>query len=205
MGVPDDDRHRLLGRARARPSGRRYHLALLARQPLELLFMDDASPLWHGLLAARVGAELTVLVAHLAWHDEDERLAEAGRILARFGPERIAAGEALLLGDLNALSRVDPYPPVLGGALAAKGIDKFGLPPRFEVTDRLAAAGWRDCFEARRAGAPWASASREGLPLRTDYVLASPSLRSRCVEASALERPGSDHLPVAASFGDARL
>ncbi len=211
MDVPDEARHVVLGRARPRGSGHRYHVAGFSRFPIEAARDHVEAPeVGHALLELEVaagGTRLKVLGTHFDAHDEDRRLVEARYLLDRFGEGELASRPCLLLGDLNSLSRRDPYPEDLADLLRRAGTTKYGDPPRFEVMAALEGAGFVDCLRAGSAPpAAWVTAPRDRggvhIDYRTDYVLASPSLvpRLRSVEVVALTEQESDHFPVVARF-----
>lgn len=216
LGIPSDSAHAVLGVARPRGSGRRFHVALFSRRPI-LSSRVHADPcfLGHALIEARVDegqeAPLTVFGAHLDSHGESLRFVEARYLRAQINPEAFSAQPFLLMGDLNALSPHDPYPANLGALLLRARVDKYHHPPRFEVMEELLAFGWADLLRDRAAGA-WITAPRDrggvSIDYRTDYILASPALAqrsARCevIEVSADPRAGgpSDHRPVVAEFG----
>jgi exodeoxyribonuclease-3 len=184
IGAPADDDHVLLGRANPRPSGLRYDVCVLSRTPFG---ERRVHPLTHCAVEVTVGP-LRLVGAHLASRDEDTRLAELAALM-RPG--------AVIAGDLNALSRHDPYPADLDARLRAAGIDKYGHPPRFDVTDRLFAAGWVDALRGRPR---WVTAVRNGLGTRTDYVLV-PGEGVEVVDADVLDvGAASDHHAVVADL-----
>lgn len=206
--------HTRLALARPRPSGARYHLALLSRWPVRRWDVcADPSEHAHALLDATVdapGGPLRVLGAHFDGHGEALRLREATRVIARLSLAASPGARAVLAGDLNALSRHDPWPPDLDARLRSAGVTKYGSPPAFDTMDALLAAGWVDTLAGRAPGGPWATAVR-GPPgarveTRTDFVLASPALAAACVEARIVDvGASSDHHGVLACFhvGDA--
>ena len=89
----------------------------------------------------------------------------------------------VLAGDLNSLSRADPYPVDLADRVRRAGVDKYGHPPRFDVIDDLEAFGWVDTLRHRPASPDWVTARRERegrghrLPhgLRLRLALAGPA------------------------------
>ena len=205
LGLPDDPRHAALGLARPRGSGKRYHLAVLSRRPLDSL-RSHADPhfIGHALVEARIG-DLQVFAAHFDSHHENLRFVEARFLRSLLDPARFAAAPFLLAGDLNALSRRDPYPADLAARLAAAGTDKYGLPPRFEVVDEIEAMGWIDLLHAQGPPPRWITARRERggvrIDYRTDYLFASPSLAARRTSMEILDvRGASDHDAVVADF-----
>jgi exodeoxyribonuclease III len=200
-----DVEHVFLAHARPRGSGSRYHVALLSRAPITRRAVhNDPQRLGHciGEIDVSVGGQtVTVLGTHFDSHNEDLRLAEAAYV----GERPVLDRPALLAGDLNALRRGDPYPADLAERVSAAGIDKYGHPPRFDTMDALEAQGWIDTLVARTDPAAWPTArrGREGasVDFRTDYVLASPSLRARLVGAQVVAAEGaSDHDAVLARF-----
>lgn len=208
LDLPAAPPHAHLGRGRPRGSGACYHVAVYSRLPLRRV-VDHADPahLGHVVVEAHLeawGRPLVLLGTHFDAHDEDLRLVEARYV---GGLVRAAApGLALLVGDLNSLSRKDPYPPDLEDLLRRAEVTKYGLPPRFDVMDELLAQGWVDALRLRPADARWVTAPRERrgvrFDARTDYVLTSPDLAARLVAAEVVPCAGvSDHEPVLATFG----
>ena len=207
LGVPDGPRHALLGEARPRGSGKQYHVAVVSRQPIQSVRLhNDPAFIGHCLAEVEFG-RLTLFAAHFDAHHENLRFVEARYLRSRIDPDRFAAGRVLLAGDLNSLSRRDPYPPDLAALLAAAGTDKYGHPPRFEVIEELEAAGWIDLLHARGAPPQWITARRDRggvhVDYRTDYLFGSPLLAAALTSISIL--PGddaSDHDAVVATFAD---
>ncbi|MBB2908859.1 exodeoxyribonuclease-3 [Streptosporangium becharense] len=208
LGVPADDDHLIMGLANRRGSGKRYNVCLVSRP--RILSRRVHTPPWmaHCLVEAEVatagdGPPLLVLGTHLVWKDEGARLTEVDEILRVVPPETLAERDCVLLGDLNALSRDDPYPADLGDRLIAAGIGKFGSPPRLDVMDRLHEAGWADALRAAPRSPHWATTPRERngvrVDTRTDYVLLSPPLAARLAWADVVDvGTVSDHQPVVA-------
>ena len=210
IGVPADDRHTLLGSANARPSGRRYHLGLVSRMPIAAGRGHAPDCVHHCIIEARLDGDrglgpLVILGAHLHANDEDSRLGEVEELLRIAPPEAVRAGAYVLCGDLNSLTRQDPYPPELDEQLARAGMHKYGHPPRFEVMDRLLAAGWIDALHERPRSERWVTARRQRgvgtVDTRTDYVLISPPLMPRLVVADVIDvGQASDHQGVVAEL-----
>jgi exodeoxyribonuclease III len=212
IGVPADERHMVLGAANRRPSGRRHHVALLSRAPIAHSRVHAPNEVAHCMVEATLhdgtdGAPFAVIGAHLHANDEDSRLLEVEALLDIAPADAVRSGAWILCGDLNSLSRHDPYPDDLDQQLARAGIHKYGHPPRFEVMDRLFAAGWIDALRERPRCERWVTARRARgdagavVDTRTDYVLLSPALAPRLVAADVVDVNGaSDHHAVVAEL-----
>lgn len=210
IGAPADGRHTVLGGANRRPSGRRFHVAVVSRLPIARSAVHTPDQVAHCLVEAQLdtgGEPLAVIGAHLHADDEESRLAEVDALLAIVPPEELAAGNWVLAGDLNSISRHDPYPADLDAHLVRAGVHKYGHPPRFDVMDRLFAAGWVDALRERPNGPRWVTARRaRGEPgaivdTRSDYVLLSSPLARRLVAADVVDAGGaSDHHAVVAEL-----
>jgi exodeoxyribonuclease III len=214
IGAPAGPAHAVLGHARPRGSGRRFHVAIASRFPLSSVTTHaDPARVGHCILEAHIeapGGRVVVLGTHFDAHGEDERVRDA-RTLCDLAPRRRVLEERVLVaGDLNALTRRDPYPADLEALLRAAGTTKYGLPPRFDTMEILDRQGFvdllhRDRSAPRRSGAPWVTAVRSKggvrIEYRTDYLLASPALALGALETSVLDSDGaSDHEPVIARF-----
>ncbi|HEU4404982.1 MAG TPA: endonuclease/exonuclease/phosphatase family protein [Polyangiaceae bacterium] len=206
LGLPEGERHAVLGPARPRGSGRRFHVALFSRVPIaSWRAHNDPNVIGHCLVEARLASGLVAFGAHFDAHGESPRFVEARYLRSRLDPAAFARAPHLLAGDLNSLSRRDPYPADLAERVRAAGTDKYGHPPRFEVIDELEAQGWVDALYHRGAPAAWVTARRDrggvAIDYRTDYVFASPPLAARLVEAAVAPAEGaSDHDAVVAAF-----
>lgn len=206
LGAPAGERHAVLGSANPRPSGRRNHVGVVSRAPLVKARVHAPEALAHCLVEVELslaGEPLLVLGTHLNAGSEDRRLTEARWLLSLVPPARFAAGLWALAGDLNALSRRDPYPADLDARLAAAGIEKYGSPPRFDTMDTLEAFGWADALRLRPRSPRWATALRgragAQVETRTDYVLLSPPLAARLALADIIDvGAASDHHAVIA-------
>lgn len=205
LGLADDPRHALLGTARPRGSGKRYHVAVLSRAPIGRVVLHH-DPAFIGHCIAEVDlAGLTLFAAHFDSHHENLRFVEARYLRSKIDPAAFAAGRFLLAGDLNSLSRRDAYPADLPQRVAAAGTDKFGHPPRFDVVDELEAAGWIDLLHARGTPRDWVTARRDRggvhIDYRTDYLFGSPAMASSLESISVLNAgDASDHDAVIATF-----
>lgn len=205
LNIPDDPRHAVLGRARARGSGKCYHVAVLSRTPIDRVRVhNDPHYLGHCIVEAQIG-DLTLFGAHFDSHHENLRFVEARYLRAQLDPARFAAGKFLLAGDLNSLSPRDPYPEDLAARVKAAETDKFGHPPRFDVIPELESAGWIDLLHHRGAPAGWVTARRDRggvrIDYRTDYLFASPRMAETLSSIAILAAgDASDHDAVLASF-----
>ncbi len=210
VGVPADGQHTILGVANARPSGRRYHVCVVSRTPFVRQHVHAPPELAHCIVEAELplpGSDelLLLLATHLVSSDEDSRLIEVDQLVTLISPERLAARPCMLVGDLNALDRDDPYPADLDRLLAAAGVDKYGHPPRFEVMDRLRAAGWNDALRTRPRSDRWVTARRDRggvvVNTRTDYILVSAPLAARLTGADVIDvGSASDHHALVAEI-----
>jgi exodeoxyribonuclease III len=211
IGVPVDPHHVVLGAANRRPSGRRHHVAVLSRASIAHARVHAPNEVAHCLVEAEVDADglrFAVIGAHLHANDEDSRLVEVEALLDIAPADSVRSGAWILCGDLNSLSRHDPYPDDLDHQLARAGVHKYGHPPRFEVMDRLFAAGWIDALRERPRCERWVTARRArgdagaAVDTRTDYILLSPALAPRLVAADVIDVNGaSDHHAVVAELG----
>ncbi len=210
LGLPADPAHIHLGQARARPSGRRYHVAVASRLPIRRA-QDHADPKFIGHCITELEIDLgpagtaTVFGAHFDAHEEDLRLTEARYLNSRLDFALFQNRPFMLLGDLNSLSRRDPYPPDLADRVRAAGLNKYGHPPRFEVIGELEAAGWIDTLSARASEEQWVTAERNyggaSFDFRTDYIFVSPWLAKRLLDTRIVDTTGiSDHHAVVSTF-----
>jgi exodeoxyribonuclease-3 len=210
LGLPATPEHTRLGLARPRGTGRRFHVALVSRLQIGTVATHaDPAQVGHCILKAQVaapGSSVLVLATHFDAKGEDQRLRDAHTLCGLVAPDRLQRERVLLAGDLNALSRRDPYPPDLDHLLRAAGSDKYGHPPRFEVMELLERQGYIDLLHHRSAPATWVTAQRERggvqIDFRTDYLLASPLLARELTETRVLDGgKASDHEPVIARVG----
>lgn len=213
LGLPATPEHAHLGQSRPRGSGSRYHVAVYSRAPFTRV-VDHADPsfLGHCIVEAWIELEAggrvepwVVFGTHFDAHHENLRFVEARYLRRLLAEVDLARTNALLLGDINSLSRHDPYPPDLADRVRRAGVEKYGDPPRFDVLDELEAQGWVDALRRAPASPRWVTAPREHrgvkIDYRTDYVMTSPRLVERLVSAEVLDGDGaSDHEPVIATF-----
>ena len=212
LELPADEGHVRLGSARPRGSGMRYHVAVASRAPLRSVRVhNDARFLGHCLLQCELdvaGGPLTLFGTHFDSHHENLRFVEARYLRSLLDATAFHEGAFLLLGDLNSLSRKDPYPVDLADRVRRAGVDKYGHPPRFDVIDELEGFGWVDALRHRPASSRWVTAPRERggerIDYRTDYILASPRMAERLLCADGVDvGQASDHHALVATFRDA--
>lgn len=208
MDVPQDDAHLVLGQSRSRPSGRCYHVAVVSRPGLRSVSVhNDRHFLGHCIVQCEldVNGPVTLFGTHFDAHHEKLRYVEARYLRSLLDAAAFREGQYVLAGDLNSLSRKDPYPVDLEDRLRKAGTDKYGHPPRFDVIDDVEDYGWVDTLRERPASSKWVTARRNRggvtIDYRTDYVFASPRMAERLVSAEVLDvGDTSDHNPLVATF-----
>lgn len=190
----------MLGRSGREHNGRRFNVAVFSRLDVRAFHVhNDPRFIERAVVECRLES-VTVLGSHFTASDEPARFVEM-HWLTRAAAADAIERPTLLTGDLNSLSRRDPYGD-LGDALVRAKVDKYGHPPRFDVTDALEQQGWVDTLYAHGAPASWISAPREDdgirYDTRLDYAFASPSLAPRvaAVELHVLQHGESDHYPL---------
>jgi exodeoxyribonuclease-3 len=211
LHLPATEAHLRLGTARPRGSGRRYHVGIASRRPLRTLQVhNDPSQVGHCLVQCELESDgpLTVFGTHYDAHAEEPRLREAKFLNGLLSPTTFREGLYLLAGDLNSLSRRDPYPANLAAQVRAAGTDKYGHPPSFSVIDELETFGWVDTLYHRQSTPSWVTAQRERggvvIDYRTDYIFASPRMASRLLHSRVVDvGTASDHHAVVALFDEA--
>ena len=151
-----------------------------------------------------------MFAAHFDSHHENLRFVEARYLRSLVAASAFRDAKYVLAGDLNSLSRRDPYAPDLDHKIRISGTAKFGQPPRFEVIGELEELGWIDTLYVQRDGAvvppEWITARRDRggvhIDYRTDYIFVSPPLAERVISARIAPAGGaSDHDAVVAEFG----
>ncbi|RKH72946.1 endonuclease/exonuclease/phosphatase family protein [Corallococcus aberystwythensis] len=212
LNLPATEAHVRLGTARPRPSGRRFHVAVASRLPLRSARAHaDAHFIGHCLLECELetgAGPLTLFAAHFDSHHEALRFVEARYLRSLIEPSAFVERAFLLAGDLNSLSRADPYPVDLADRVRRARVDKYGHPPRFDVVDDLEGFGWVDTLRLKPDSPHWVTARRERegevIGFRTDFVFASPSLARRLAGANVVDvGTASDHHALVATFTDA--
>lgn len=195
-----------LGRSRARGSGKTFHLGLFSRLPVQdFQVYNNPAFLGHSIAHLKLdwgGQLLNVLGAHFDSKNENLRFVEARYLRSLLDPADFKQGLYVLAGDLNALSRHDPYPADLESLLRQSMTTKYHLPPRFEVMEELAEFGWLDGLYLKPP-ARWITAPRNRggvhIDYRTDYLLFSPKLAQRVAQVEVVSIDNeSDHYPLQA-------
>lgn len=206
IGIRNNAMHTVLGVARPRPSGNRYHVAVLSRFPIiATRTYADPDRVGHVIVEADIAGPLPLRVfgTHFDAHGEDQRLRDA--VMLTEALRRPAPPHVLVAGDLNALSRLDPYPRDLDARLSAAGTMKFGIPARYDTMDMLGGEGLVDLLWVDGTPAHWVTAVRDygdvRMHYRTDYLLASPRLAEDLVSIRVVDVGyASDHAAVIATF-----
>ena len=195
--------HTYLGLSSPRGSGKRFHVALLSRFPFQRIETHaDRRYQAHCLIEAVI-EDVTVFAAHFVSENENLRFVETRALIGCLPPkEEFRKGRFLLMGDLNAISRKDPYPENLAELVKKAGIDKYHHPPRFDVIDELENYGWMDTlYKMATPPEHWVTAPR-ALDFRTDYIFTTPPLIEKLKRCwvHPLTAGQSDHFPILAEF-----
>lgn len=187
-------------------------LAIFSKHSI-LGYIVHKDQLHHCAVQAWIESEEGV-VEVVNWHgnpfSEDGRLLELNHLIPQLGED------ALLMGDLNSMSRQDEYPATLWKTLVELGNERYGNRDtglRFDVTDRLALYGFIDIAAKRKAKSPTFPAMT-GLeayqhPTRFDYVFTRPkaaaAIRNIQVVMDSLTAETSDHHPLIVDVDAAAL
>jgi len=147
---------------------------------------------------------LTVAVSHLDHIAEEQRQIQLAHILDTLQPN---AGQALLVGDFNALTRSD-YQDHEWAALENRNFCKKWAPPQSGCLDSLLAAGFVDAFAESRGRGPLSAranaaddpifSAHVGHPVdRIDYCFVAAKAGIAVRRATVLTQVVfSDHFPV---------
>jgi len=179
--------------------GEVYNLVTLSRFPITKT-CQHAGPHYEtgGLetLIETPSCQISFCNIHLHSSDESARAAEIDAILGNREP----ADHHIVLGDFNAISRLDVY---------SDDASEFEL--RFDVTDRLArdfvdvGARFKASHVPTHPSRQPADHTRK-LHRRIDYVFGSEGIAARAQDAFVVKtdeaHAASDHFPVVADFGD---
>ena len=151
--------------------------------------------------------QFTLYVTHLAAKEgEQQRLREIQKICS-LAP---AAKEYLICGDLNALSPHDKYnTEELEAKMKQHGHAKFGIPVQFlaipyleqqQLVDLLRRGEAVTSTVPTTAGTPEHERAQHFMPLRLDYIFATPHLAQTARRADVLKNEltekCSDHYPL---------
>lgn len=208
MQIPFMKNFAYLGQARPRGSGNCYNVAILSRLSMqETIVYNDSNFLGHCIIKTVVclgGQEITVFGTHFDSHNENLRFVEARYLRSLINKRDFDERFYLLAGDLNSLSKKDPYPDNFSELLKQSNTKKYGIPPRFDVIDELESFGWIDALYYKPQP-NWITAPRDrgGVKInyRTDYIFTSPKLAEKLENIEIIDcGEASDHFPVIATF-----
>lgn len=201
-----------LGLARPRGSGNCYNLALCTtlekEEILDIKTHNNAAFLGHAIIELTLKSGLKVFATHFDSHNENLRFVEARYLRSLIDKNDFDKGNYILAGDLNSLSKRDPYPNNFSELLKMVSSQKYGIPPRFEVIEEIESFGWVDTlyyldFLGKERDWITAPRIRGGVKIdyRTDYIFVSPKL-AKTLEKVEITNCGdaSDHFPVTAIF-----
>lgn len=195
QGSRDEDGKRLYATGVRRE---RSHVTSLSRYPLRNVHAFLGSAFQTAALSVVIDSplgEISLCNIHLHAHSEEERLKEIGVIL----DYQSQFEKNIILGDCNALSRLDTY-----GSLSAKEFTYYDL-TRFDATDVLnkdhidsaAHLGVTDRSTHPTSGCPHPVSKSD---IRTDYIWVTPSLSCFMQAATVIKTPNSeiasDHRPT---------
>jgi len=200
-----------LGVARPRVSGRRrYHVAVASRLPMQnVVTYNSPFFLGHCIVKFDISVKqqtITLFGTHFDARSENLRFVEARYLRSLIDVEAFNTGYYVLIGDLNSLSKHDPYPANLEELLLRSWTTKYHIPPRFEVIEELETFGWIDTlYHNQDKERKWVTATRNRggvrIDYRTDYIFASPAMADMLIKTDIIEAEGvSDHNPVMATF-----
>ncbi len=195
-------------------SNSRFTIATLSRLPFVNAQVHQEG-FHHGAIQTTIdtpGGTIDLWNTHLYPFNEDGRIREAEYMAHRIPMD----GQALIVGDLNSLSRTDNYADDFARRYHAKtkggSKEKFGTTHnRYEVTDTLEHSGFIDL--AARLGAPTNTVptpvnkdEAHADELRLDYMFATRKLAERAlgitVPKTALTGRISDHYPQVLTLSD---
>lgn len=201
-----------LGVARPRGSGKRYNVALcttLAEEEiLDIKTHKNTAFLGHAIVELTLKNDLKIFATHFDSHNENLRFVEARYLRSLIDKNDFDKGNYILAGDLNALSKRDPYPDNFNELLKESATQKYSIPPRFEVIEDIESFGWIDTLyylDYLGKEHSWITAPRVRggvkIDYRTDYIFASPQLAKALKKVEIIDcGEASDHFPVIATF-----
>ncbi len=176
---------------------RSYDLGLSSRWPIEVV-ERRLKGMHHGYLHARTNG-IDVFVVHFSPSAHEHRLQEIELVMERVEPLLGAKVPVLVMGDFNAASGQDD---ALFGDVGLDWWNRWKYPvddagrPIVDVVQRALDGGLVDLWVQER---PADTPQFQARP-RIDFILASPDLAARCVDATWFDTPRnrvmSDHPPV---------
>lgn len=181
-----------------------YHVATFSALPFETV--QRLGGFRNAGLVTRIRTAMgTVAVgnAHLTPLSEDARLLEQRTLLQALAPDALA----VIVGDMNSLSRLDGYPDTLIASFNRKQLEKFTRDGklRYDVTDAFTAAGYTDTAalfpRTRRMTVPTPACPDDAHGnFRLDYGWVSPGMKSHVTACQVVVSPvtnrASDHYPL---------
>ncbi len=190
-------------------SNTKYHLALLSKEkPLSSTSIKEG--VWHSIIHAVIRApvgETDVFAVHLNPRTEEDRLGDLETLKKYIDPSR----PAIIMGDMNSLSRHDPYPENTLQNVQNAGITKFGTDTlRFDVINTLEEWGMRDVGMNRSDAEFHTEPANPHLephhifPMRIDYFFVSKHFENTPMSYHVIRnhetRKASDHYPIIITF-----
>ncbi len=178
--------------------GNRYHVASLSKSPVKDLNTFSDTPFTHAGLVTTVDSiagKLTLCNIHLHSRSEDERLKGANAILENLSKfEKI-----IILGDHNALSRIDQYDDTTTDEFTHYDLH------RFEVTDLfnenfIDTARFLQKNDMRTHPTVGMGHPISKTPVRIDYIFVTEPLVVNLKDITVIKTEtaeiASDHYPV---------
>lgn len=191
------------------PSGKdSFHVVTLSKKPFNrVVFLAPMARAGMLFVVDSKFGELAIVGTHLTPFTEEERLEEVNIILdavSRFD-------QAIIMGDLNALSPQDPYRHLSYESLNEKQRDKFAADEslQFDVVEEILSAGFVDvsAFLGKNdiPTAPTAITDDEAhSDTRLDYIFVSSPLAQYVSDYAVVKdhnaEIASDHYPVTAEL-----
>lgn len=177
-----------------------YHLGLTSREPIGNVHLVLVKGVSKGILHGQT-CGIDFFVLHLAARPEDVRLRETAVVLPEIRKIQSADRPSVLLGDFNSPSRLD----------AAYYQREAKYPAQYNVMDQYYRGGWVDVVRQHQVEMSEQQASHPSRLIenkwgswRIDYILASPQLADKCIDARVVKESAtddlSDHYPVIADF-----
>lgn len=188
------------------PAKSGYDLAFFSKMPIKKseIIMSQERPALLTEVDSELGP-LSIVSLHLSPSSEDVRLSETAFIIAA-QKEKPAA---VIMGDMNSLSREDGYKPEIIYRFNDRQINKFASQGKlqFEAVDTIIKAGYKDAAvqsnKNQETTVPTPSNKDSAhSDLRLDYIFLSEPLAPRLsgyrVVKNELTGQASDHYPIVA-------